>query len=163
MGGRGECCVGARHREGNRIVICRGELRLDSESGLASFVMGGRELSVEAGDVPAQVRRRRPSEPGHQDVDDVEVLLSKDAFLRGRDARSRRRACSNRSPCCGSPSRRPSATDSSGSRCCAADRAGLGAHGPRVTYPTTRCPGTSPSRCDSSSTTSSTRSRCSSC
>jgi len=92
MGGRGECCAGARHREGNRIVICRGELRLDSESGLASFVMGGRELSVEAGDVPAQVRRRRPSEPGHQDVDDVEVLLSKDAFLRGRDTRSRRRA-----------------------------------------------------------------------
>jgi hypothetical protein len=75
-----------------RIVICRGELRLDSESGLASFVMDGRELSVEAGDVPAQVRRRRPSEPGHQDVDDVEVLLSKDAFLRGINARSRRRA-----------------------------------------------------------------------
>ena len=40
-----------------RIVICRGELRLDSESGLASFVMDGRELSVEAGDVPVNVRR----------------------------------------------------------------------------------------------------------
>ena len=53
-------------------------------------MMDGRELSVEAGDVPAHVSRRR--RPNEQNIDDVEVLLSKHEFLRRNDAGSRRRA-----------------------------------------------------------------------
>jgi hypothetical protein len=53
-------------------------------------MMDGREVSVEAGDVPAHVSRRR--RPNEQNIDDVEVLLSKYEFLRRNDAGSRRRA-----------------------------------------------------------------------